>query len=169
MHYDSKHKPKAFICDNTLGKLARYMILLGYDVARDKRSAREILRDWGGAFVREGRMVLGRSPELAREEAESGRDIFVHIKSPDLTEQLKQVTARFPMDFARTIFTRCTHCNTPLDGPLPREQVIDQLPPLVRDYGSEFMRCPDCDRLYWRGTHTERLESFFRDEVGLDV
>jgi len=158
-----------FTADNTVGKLAHWMSLLGYDIIWDRRSAREIIdaRRAGLAASGPQRLVLGRSPTLA--EDPSMREEFVPIESPYLVQQIRQAMQAFPMDFQKTLFTRCTHCNEILGGLLPLEKIRIELPLLVREYGSDFRRCPSCGQLYWRGTHTHRILEFLRDEVGLDV
>jgi len=235
-----------FIADNTVGKLRRWLGLLGYDITYDPRSAREIL----GA-LREGKdalpaweraaaeadgppgprqasarptapapervIVLGRCPTLAAEEAsrvaeESGTTAasatgisaatagipasatgmsaatarvparapealtaeripsgpaFFHIASPRLSEQIAQVMHAFPMDFSKTLFSRCTCCNLELIGPLPLEAVAPKVPALVREWRTHYYRCPRCERVYWDGTHTEHVRAFLRGEAGL--
>ena len=141
------------------------MSLLGYDIVYDPRSAREILRD--PAIRSEDRIVLGRCPSLAADGAFGER--FSHIESADLNEQLAQVTRAFPQDFARTLFTRCSHCNATLRGPIPVETVEERLPPLVRECGKNFHLCPQCDRLYWEATHTERIRERLREAIALSI
>jgi uncharacterized protein with PIN domain len=154
-----------FLADNTVGKLARWMSLLGYDVEYDPRSVRELLAD--PAVARRGVLVVGRCPTLGRDPASSGR--FFHIESADPIEQIRQVAAAFPMDFARTLFSRCQRCNVALGDPVATEAVADRLPTLVKELCSSFHVCPSCRQVYWEGTHTRRIRSILRDRVGLDV
>ncbi|HUT22971.1 MAG TPA: Mut7-C RNAse domain-containing protein [Sumerlaeia bacterium] len=166
-----------FVADNTVGKLRRWMSLLGYDVRYDPRSAREILRD--PAPHPEEIVVLGRCPRLAAAFAGHGppdtaprADLF-HVESPDLKAQIAQVTRAFPLDFSKTLFSRCSHCNAEVRGPLSLETVLADesvpapVPEKVRDWRTQFYQCPSCRRVYWEGTHTERIRGFLREEVGL--
>ncbi|MBN1868875.1 hypothetical protein JW916_16475 [Candidatus Sumerlaeota bacterium] len=154
-----------FVADNTVGKLARWMSLMGYDVEYDPRGARRLLAD--PAVAERSALVVGRCPTLARDPASEGR--FFHVESPELIEQIRQVASAFPMDFAKTIFTRCQRCNIPLGGLLPLEEVANRLPPLVKEWRSNFHECPRCRQLYWEGTHTERIRSILCDRVGLRI
>jgi len=196
-----------FIADNTVGKLRRWLGLLGYDITYDPRSAREILHALrelenvalkpampeeepvptganGGAPGPQSVIVLGRCPTLAEEEAaleteaSAGTETsttdgvppgprFFHIASPRLSEQIAQVMRAFPMDFSKTLFSRCTCCNLELIGPLPLEAVAPKVPALVREWRTHYYRCPRCERVYWDGTHTEHVRAFLRDEAGL--
>jgi hypothetical protein len=94
---------------------------------------------------------------------------FFHVASPRLSEQIAQVTRAFPMDFAKTLFSRCTCCNLELIGPLPLEAVAPKVPALVREWRTQYYRCPRCERVYWDGTHTEHVRDFLRDEAGLSL
>ena len=203
-----------FIADNTVGKLRRWLSLVGYDITYDPRSAREILHALrelenvalkpaalkpampeqepvptganGDAPGPQSVIVLGRYPTLAEEEAalvteaSTGTETsttdgvppgrrFFHIASPRLSEQIAQVTRAFPMDFAKTLFSRCTCCNLELIGPLPLEAVAPKVPALVREWRARYYRCPRCERVYWDGTHTEHVRAFLRDEAGLSL
>ena len=152
-----------FVCDNTLGKLRRWLALLGYDVTYDARPARALVFD--GDVHDQERLVLGRCPSLVLEPGFEDR--FFHVESETLADQLRTIAEAFPQDFTATFLTRCSHCNVALHGPVPLAEVEDRVPPKVRRWREEFLVCPECDRLYWEGTHTERIRAFLRDEVGL--
>ena len=168
-----------FVVDNTLGKLRRWMSLLGYNVVYDARSAREILIHHG--HYPKDLVVLGRCPglfeEIARGKLPRGKPSarVVHFDSPVLEEQLRQIAREFPMDFTRTLFSRCTHCNVELDGPLRLEQLRPdadgepRVPPRVRQWRNCYQQCPQCDQVFWEGTHAERIRAYLRDQVGLAV
>jgi uncharacterized protein with PIN domain len=157
-----------FVADNTVGRLRRWMSLLGYDIVYAPRSAREILKDWRDPICRERRAVLGRCPSLAGLEALAVFHVFTHIESPVLAEQLRQVAALFPLDFRTTLFSRCGGCNVTLGEPVDPESLRDEAPPLVLKHGRDFRRCPACQKLYWRGSHTENIERFLKQKVGLE-
>ena len=162
-----------FIADNTVGKLRRWMGLLGYDVVYDPRSAREIVRELGPRLLpTEERtrpeepntqeeasagkiIVLGRCPSLAHET--QFKDIFLHMESIHLEDQLAQIIRVFPLDFGQTLFSRCSCCNSVLRGPLPLSAVADRVPDQVRQWRTEFYQCVSCGRVYWEGTHTQRI------------
>lgn len=135
-----------------LGKLARWLILLGYDArfaGSDGRSDLDLLRE----AQRDGRVFVTRDrriPDVA------GLRKVVVVRE-DLEEQLRQVLSELSLkpDPAR-FFTRCADCNLPLSA-LPREEALPLVPPKVRELETPFWRCAKCGRLFWNGTHTERI------------
>ncbi len=153
-----------FIADNTVGKLRRWMNLLGYDVVYDPRSAREILRAPDRPRDSET-VVLGRCPGLA-ETPPPLPSRFFHLESPVLEEQLKQVARAHPLDFRKTLFSRCSHCNLELQGPLKLEDLPPELrqavPERVREWREDYFHCPKCRRVYWEGTHTAHIREELR-------
>lgn len=164
-----------FIADNTVGKLRRWLGLLGYDIVYDPRSAREIVRD---PDVVEGRWtVLGRCPSLADEQIAGfpprSAALFFPVESPVLTDQIREVAHAFPLDFTQTLFSRCTVCNLPLDGPMALDALPpatrESVPPLVVEWRHIYFYCPACHRPYWEGTHTERIRAVLQSEVGLEL
>jgi len=90
----------------------------------------------------------------------------VHLESPALGEQIAQIARMFPLDFSRTLFSRCSRCNETLGGPLPREAVVEELPPRVREWREEFHKCPKCGGVYWEGTHSQRIRARLREWLG---
>jgi len=66
---------------------------------------------------------------------------------------------------AREAFSRCAECNTPLI-PASKESVRDTVPPYVFQTQRRFLRCPHCQRVYWRGTHWARMLSRIEDLAG---
>jgi uncharacterized protein len=142
----------AFLADHMLDGLARRLRLLGYDCillpadlvqpGRIERLARE-----------QGRVLLTVS---ARAHAAAICEIL-QVPPTGLAAQVREVVIRYPVDFARLMFSRCCVDNTPLDAVVP-EQVSDRLPPLIRERGPRSLHhCPMCDRLYWPGSHTDRV------------
>lgn len=140
-----------FLADSMLGKLARWLVLLGYDAAsagddgRPDSALQEQAR-------REGRVFLTRDTRIA---PVAGLRMLV-VRSQRLEEQLRFVLKELGLKpDRRRLFTRCTYCNAALAS-VPREEALPLVPPLVRELKTEFWRCPSCKRLYWNGTHTER-------------
>lgn len=150
MRYHRGMEPR-FLADNMLGKLARWLILLGYDAAwaADGRSDLELLEQ----AHREGRVFLTRDTKIP----DVAGLVKVVIREQRFEGQLRHVARELGLrpDPAKA-FTRCTYCNEPLAG-LPREEALPLVPPLVRALDTPFFRCPRCKRVYWNGTHTERV------------
>jgi uncharacterized protein with PIN domain len=72
-------------------------------------------------------------------------------------EQMIEVLRRFGLTKLLTPFHRCLQCNTPLE-PVRKEIILHRLEPLTKKYFNEFHNCPKCDRVYWKGSHYNRME-----------
>ena len=141
-----------FVADSMLGKLARWLRILGYDTTYDAFAEdNDLLRQ----AEAEGRVLLTRDGPLA-ERAPLGR--CIRIAHDGLDDQIAQLVSVVGLDLSRTTFTRCLICNDPIVAVLP-EDVADRVPAYVLETQTRFYRCPTCDRIYWRGTHLNRMTS----------
>lgn len=136
------------LADGMLGTLAKWLRLLGYDTAYDNQASDPELAHRARA---EGRVLLTRDQELA---ARSGLRTLL-IESEVLEEQVEQVQDALAPP-PQPPFSRCPVCNTALE-PVSREEIADQVPPYVLKTQTEFHRCPGCGRIYWPGTHVDRM------------
>lgn len=141
-----------FYVDAMLGKLARWLILLGYDARFAGGAGRPDLELLTEA-QREGRIFITRDRRIP--EVAGVRKVV--IRHGRLEDQLRQLAGELSLkhDPAR-LFSRCADCNEPLET-LTREDALPLVPPLVRTLATPFWRCRRCRRLYWNGTHTERI------------
>lgn len=143
------------LADCMLGRLAKWLRLLGYDTVYENDATDHELARRARA---EGRVLLTRDRELA---ARRGLDTLL-IRSEVLEEQLEEVQDAIgpPPDAS---LTRCSVCNGQLED-VSVAEIADRVPPYVRRTHSDFRRCVRCGRVYWRGTHVdgieEELESF---------
>lgn len=142
-----------FIADAHLGGLARYLRLLGFDTLFANDLGDERLASIAAA---EHRIVLSRDRNLLMRRAVT-HGLYVPQKRP--REQVQHVLDR--LDLYRIIrpFTRCTVCNGSLD-PISKLEVEIKLPQRVLAAFDEFWRCSGCGRVYWRGSHYDRLQAF---------
>ena len=102
--------------------------------------------------LREGRVLVTRDTGISlRRAARQGQMRVVRIRHDDLRSQLCQLVGELKLDLASG-FTRCVLCNEPLN-PVEKDIVADRLPLYVYKNQHSFMECPQCRRLYWRGTH----------------
>lgn len=142
-----------FIADVHLGKLARYLRMLGFDtIYKNDFLKREIIK----ISKLEKRIILSRSRELLKI-----KDI-THgycIASTDTEKQLKLILSRFDLTKNIKPFSRCMICNTKLIS-IPKEKIIDKIPPKVKELHSDFAQCPNCKKIYWKGTHYIRMKKF---------
>ncbi len=137
-----------FLVDHMLGKLAKYLRFMGYDTYYPTGNLSD------NALIKiakeEGRIIITRDKELAR------RSKGFLVKSDNYEEQLKEVIENFNLN-ADNILSRCSVCNELLVH-VRKEGVKDKVPSYVYEHNDEFYMCPKCHRIYWYGTHTERIE-----------
>lgn len=144
------------LVDAMLGSLARWLRLLGIDAALAPNHESD------AALVRraraEDRLLITRDTQLAQRRGMRA----LLIESMDLRQQLAQVLRHLPIDRAR-IGSRCMQCNVPLT-PLTRTEAHARVPPYVFQTQDRFFECPECHRVYWAGTHWQRMKALL-DEV----
>lgn len=141
------------LADAMLGKLAKWLRLLGYDTLYDPA--------WDDATIArlaraEGRIVLTRDRELA---ARLGPQALP-VVSDRWQEQLLQVMRELDLSEAAA-GTRCSICNGRLQR-LDAEEAARFVPPYVLRTQEVFHRCPTCGRIYWPGGHWERIQKLLR-------
>jgi hypothetical protein len=145
-------KPK-FVADVHLGRLARYLRMMGIDVLyKNSFSDDEIIQ----LSLKERRAILTKDRGiLKRNEVTHG----YYVRSSKVEEQVKEVIKRFDLQKEIKEFSRCIECNHLLK-PIKKEKIIKQLPPKVKQTKEEFRFCPSCKKIYWKGTHYKRMLSF---------
>src|SRR5205085_5922714 len=111
----------------------------------------------------ERRVVLTRDRELLKCR-DVLRGAFVHELKPEA--QLREVAARYALASRMRPFSLCLHCNLPL-SPADPGHVIESVPERIRQRYSAFTKCPGCGRVYWEGSHWERMRAVLAD--ALDV
>lgn len=144
-----------FVVDGMLGKLAKWLKILGFDTLFLPDEDDWIL----AAARREGRTILSRDRELIRR---AGRHPALLIESDRWPDQARQVLARFDLMGEARPFTRCLECNALLE-PLSREGAARLVPPHVLEKSASFSLCPHCGRVYWAGTHHLAMEATSRE------
>jgi len=134
-----------------LGRLARWLRVLGFDTSYDAVLADpELVR----LADEEGRIVLTRDRHLLREL----RPVRVHeVRHDPPLEQLRELVAALELPAPAELFTRCMLCNAVLPPPLEEEEANRLLPPGVRGIPGPVRRCPACGRVYWHGSHVRRM------------
>ena len=139
-----------FLLDCHLGRLAAHLRMLGFDCYYEN--------DYDDAQIaaildRDERVLLTRDRRLLmRKVVEYG----YCLRSLDSFEQLREVVARFALENKIQPFHRCLRCNHLLQS-IDKELIIDRLEPLTRQYFDEFHICPNCQQIYWKGSHYERM------------
>lgn len=149
--------PIKFILDVHLGKLARWLRMLGFDTLyRNDYDDPEIVAIAG----REGRTILTRDLGIMKRRAVTRG---YHVQSTMPQEQLHEVLNNYQLHEQIRPFHRCIVCNGLLH-PVDKTAIIDQLEPKTICHYQEFFQCEQCHRIYWRGSHFERMTTFI-DEL----
>jgi uncharacterized protein with PIN domain len=150
-----------FIVDVNVGKLALLLRMLGLDTAYSPEwTDREISERAAG----ERRTVLTRDVELLKySRIRYGR----HVRAALPDAQLVEVVGFFGIQGPFQIFSRCLRCNTKLEA-VAKDLILDRLEPKTRKYYHHFKRCPTCGRIYWRGSHQQRMVERLQN-AGLEI
>ncbi|HUE39270.1 MAG TPA: Mut7-C RNAse domain-containing protein [Candidatus Binatia bacterium] len=142
--------PPRFVADKTLGRLARWLRIVGCDVLYGSNfSGKGLL----AAARSDQRIVLTRDRRLARR---AHMPPFLLVEDDRFREQLRQVIAAFDIDPRAALFRRCVDCNAELVE-IPREEAAPNVPEFVLATQRSFRRCPRCRHLYWDATHVARI------------
>jgi uncharacterized protein with PIN domain len=142
-----------FLADSNVGRLARWLRAYGYDAAYAPHVDDSQLI---GRALAEGRVLLTRDSGLMqRRVVVRGSLRAVLLRSDQVTDQLRQVVGELELAGDRAL-SRCLECNVELE-PRPKQEVTERLPPHVRATQTRFSGCPRCGRVYWPGTHWQRM------------
>lgn len=144
-----------FIADVHLGKLARYLRMMGFDVLyKNDFDDDEIVN----LSLLERRAILTKDRGiLKRSEVTHG----YWVRTTKVKEQVIEVTKRFDLKNIIKEFSRCIECNTLLIK-TDKDKILRELPPRVAQSQEEFYRCPVCNKNYWKGTHHQQMLSFIQ-------
>jgi len=138
-----------FAADRMLGRLARWLRVLGLDVICGPH-----LTGYGliRAARQEQRLILTRDRRLKQKQPPE----FILIESDHYPEQLRQVIQECGLIVGAALFTRCLECNAVLQ-PKSKPSVETMVPPYVLATQDNFFWCPKCRRVYWPATHHQRM------------
>jgi uncharacterized protein with PIN domain len=141
-----------FVADGHLGKLTRFLRLLGIDVAYDRAADDRSLIEISTA---ENRALLTRDRRLLMHAIVKNG---YYPRSQNSEEQTLEVVRRFRLAATFAPFTRCLHCNALLSS-VPKQEVLSQLEPLTKIHYEDFRRCQRCAKIYWAGSHFSKLQA----------
>ena len=141
-----------FVADCMLGRLAKWLKILGFDVIYFSKAED---RDLADIARREGRVLLTRDTGLIERTAKRPNRLFV--RSDDWEDQVVQVLDDLGLWDEVRPNTRCLECNLLLK-PLSKERARNLVTPYVQEHASSFAICPDCGRVFWQGTHYGDME-----------
>lgn len=140
-----------FLADAHLRKLARLLRLLGFDTLYDNRSNDRRLVEIAEA---ESRIILTRDRQLLKH---GGVSRGYWVRSVDSMLQAREILRRFDLRERVAPFRRCTTCNGVI-RPVDKADVLERIPPKTAAWLDEYFACSSCGKLYWHGTHAERLK-----------
>lgn len=140
-----------FVADNHLGRLARYLRLLGFDTAYNTEwDDPDLIR----VSLDDERILLTRDVGLLKHGALTHGSF---VRSTDPGDQVAEIVRRFHLSGKLAPFTRCMVCNGDLRE-VGKDEIADRLPPETSRSFDEFCVCSLCEKVYWRGAHHPELE-----------
>jgi len=148
-----------FITDASLGRLAKWLRLLGYNtIVFPREAGREMLRQ----AEAEERIVLTRRKDMTERQF-SGR-LFL-ITGVDIASQLNDVIGKYSLKInQQKMFGICLECNEKF-YPVAREDVRDLVPLFVFENCTQYNQCPLCHNVYWVGTHQRNALEFMKKHI----
>ncbi len=165
-------EPK-FITDVNVGKLGKWLRLMGYDTLFfDEQDDGLMVK----AAIAQGRIILTKDSEFMKRRAIStGRVKAVLVSSDRPDQQLSTVINTLQLTKQYRPFTRCLECNSALVS-RDKSEVKGSVPERVYEKHDQYMQCPSCGRIYWKGTHWQamsgnlsRLTSLQEEKKGEDL
>ena len=146
----------AFVVDVNAGRLALLLRMLGFDTVY-------------GNNIRNGRLAeISKSQNrilLTRDRALLKRKAIMHgylLREQNPNRQLIEVLRLYDLSRRIKPLSRCIPCNGLL-VPVNKEIIMDRLEPLTRKYYHSFHICEDCRKIYWPGSHQEKINSFINE------
>lgn len=145
-----------FILDVHLGKLARYLRMMGFDTLYDNRWEDPEIIDIALAG---NRIILTRDLGILK-NGKVTHGYFIRSDQPG--EQTREVIRRFELRKKIKPVSRCIECNSSI-APVEKERVIDLLPDKTKKYFNEFYQCKGCGKVYWKGSHYYKMKRIIKN------
>jgi len=151
-----------FILDVHLGKLAKYLRLLGFDtIYQNKMDDASIVNQ----SKKERRIILTRDIGiLKRNRVQHG----YYVRSDDPKNQIKEIIQRFDLKNSISPFSRCLECNGLLKK-VSKKEVENSLDAATKKYFTTFFMCTQCEKIYWKGSHYKQMAEFLREIIDIDT
>jgi Uncharacterized conserved protein len=148
-----EENPK-FIVDINVGKLAKWLRMIGYDTQLfDHRDDKHLIH----IAMTENRTIITRDTRMMQRRIIAiGELKAILIKDDDPAKQIYQVVKELGLNPNFRPFSLCLECNQSLKK-VSKEDARDRLPPYVYQTQSQYLECPDCHRIYWQGTHWQAM------------
>ncbi|MEO0205655.1 MAG: Mut7-C RNAse domain-containing protein [candidate division WOR-3 bacterium] len=143
-----------FICNGMLGRLCRYLRICGIDTLYSNEGIKALFM-----ARKEGRIFLTKNTKLIDKQGV----FFVDDNDPIV--QVKTVIARFELIEKINFFSRCICCNELL-LPVEKEKIKDRIPFYTYKNFNEFAQCPKCQRVFWKGSHYQKMVNQLKEIIG---
>lgn len=145
-----------FVLDVHLGKLAKNLRMLGFDCKYENNYDDLQIINIG---VNENRIILTRDVGILK----FAKVKYAYlIKSQDHIEQAREVVQRYNLFEKIKPYSRCMECNS-IVNTIEKSRVYDFLEPKTKLYFDKFKKCPVCQRIYWEGSHIEKMNKLIED------
>jgi uncharacterized protein with PIN domain len=144
-----------FILDVHLGKLARLLRVCGFDTYYSNKSDDKEIID---ISIKRNRTIITRDSGILK------NNLVVHgyfVRSRNSDKQLEEVFRRFHLHSMMKPFSRCSLCNSKLKG-VSKEKIESRLPLKVKEHFDEFVICGGCEKIYWKGSHFDKLKKMIQ-------
>jgi len=151
-----------FICDSHLGKLCKYMRMLGFDTLYFNNISKSKIID---ISIKEKRIIVTRNYKLIKDCNVSH---IVLIKSDNAKEQILEIISKLDLSESIEPFTRCLKCNEIIES-IEKQDIYNLLPEKTKKYFDHFYICKNCNKIYWEGSHYENMLKFINSISHLNL
>ena len=142
-----------FVADVHLGKLAKYLRMAGFDTLYENDSSDPELIQ---IALQQKRILLTRDKGLLKDKRLTHGYL---VRATDPKEQIREILERFDLFSKMKPFTICLECNG-LIASIEKRKIADKLLPKTRRYYKRFFSCSRCERIFWKGSHFDRMSNF---------
>ena len=141
-----------FLCDRMLGTLAKWLRIYGFDTfyANNEMDDDELLE----IAKKENRILISRDKQLIQTARRENLKT-IEIKTTDIDEQISNVLVDVETDKTK-ILSRCILCNSEVEG-IRKKDVKEKVPERIFKNNEEFWECKNCNKIYWKGSHYEKM------------
>lgn len=147
-----------FLTDGMLGKLTRWLRMLGQDVEYTSSMTDKTLIQ---KAKKANRVLLTRDLQLFQRAVAQGAEAFL-MESTNGAQNLANLAGRFEFKLEIDMkASRCPKCNSKVQ-PVRKDSVIDRIPESTATHYNEFWECSKCEQIYWQGAHWTRITETLR-------
>lgn len=153
---------RKFIIDTNVGKLAKWLRMMGYDALlfNEKDDGRMVK-----IALSQARVIITRDSEFMKRRVITTGRVKAFLVTGDNPElQMQTVINALQLEEEYKPFTRCLECNSQLTN-RERGEIKPAVPPRVFEMQDQYMECPTCHRIFWRGTHWQSMNNKLRDFI----